>query len=333
VSPTARILAGDIGGTKTVLSLYEGSPRDLRQVREETYPSQQYDSLDEILEVFLKEEGGPPPRALCLGVAGAVIEGKSDVTNLPWRLDETALKDATGVSRVKLLNDLESAAYGMLHSRGDDLSVLNRGAEPARKGNRAVIAAGTGLGEAILYWDGAEHRVMASEGGHSDFAPRTDEEIELLKYLRQQYGGHVSYERVLSGPGFFNIYCFLRDAGYAPEPDSMKERIESGDDPSAVVTEAGLEDRDPLSVRTLELFATLYGAEAGNLALKCLAVGGVYVGGGIAPKILPTLKAGPFMKGFTDKGRFSDLVASMPVSVALNPRVPLLGAAYYALRL
>ena len=332
MNETARILAGDIGGTKTVLSLYDGPEADLHQVREETFPSQERDSLDEILLEFLKKETGTGPRAICLGVAGAVIDGKSNITNLPWELDEKAMARVTGVSRVKLLNDLEAAACGMLHLEGNELSVLNPGAEPARQGNIAVIAAGTGLGEAILYWDGEQHLVMASEGGHADFAPRTDEEIELLKYLRKKHGGHVSYERVLSGPGFFNIYSFLRDTGHAPEPDTMKEKLGSGD-PSAVVTKAGLEDKDPLSVRTLEIFASIYGAEAANLALKCLAVGGVYLGGGIAPKILPTLKAGHFMEGFTDKGRFSDLVEGMPVSVALNPRTPLLGAAHYALHL
>jgi glucokinase len=333
VNPKATILAGDIGGTKTVLSLYEKSPEGVHQVREEIFSSREHDSLDEILDAFLKEGGSPLPRALCLGVAGAVIEGRSKITNLPWELDESALKHSTGVPRVKLLNDLEATAYGMLTLEEDDLFVLNKGAEPARKGNRAVIAAGTGLGEAILYWDGDQHRVMATEGGHAYFAPRTDEEIELLQYLRKKYGGHVSYERVLSGSGFFNIYSFLRDTSYAPEPAGMKERIESADDPSVVVTQAGLEQKDPLSVRTLELFASIYGAEAGNLALRCLAVGGVYVGGGIAPKILPALKEGHFMNGYTEKGRFSDLVRGIPVSVGLNLRAPLLGAAYYALRL
>ena len=332
MNETVRILAGDIGGTKTVLSLYERAEAGLRQVREETFPSQEHDSLEEILEAFLKDERGFLPRAACLGVAGAVIEGKSNVTNLPWQLDERVLERATGVSHVKLLNDLEASAHGMLHLKDDELSVLNRGAEPARNGNIAVIAAGTGLGEAILFWDGEQHQAIASEGGHADFAPRTDEEIELLKYLRKKYAGHVSYERVLSGPGFFNIYSFLRDTGYAPEPDWLTVRLKT-DDPSVAVTKAGLEDQEPLSVRTLELFASLYGAEAANLALKCLAVGGVYISGGIAPKILPTLKAGHFMKGFTDKGRFSGLVESMPVSVALNPRTPLLGAAHHALRL
>ena len=203
--------------------------------------------------------------------------------------------------RIKLLNDLEAAAHGMFHLKEDELSVLSRGAEPPRNGNIAVIAAGTGLGEAILYWDGEQHQVIASEGGHADFAPRTDEEIGLLKYLRKKYGGHISYERVLSGPGFFDIYCFLRDTGFSAEPDWLGARLKSGD-PSEVVTKAGLEEGEPLSIRSLAMFASLYGAEAGNLALKCLAVGGVYVGGGIAPKILPVLKEGTLHGGFYKQG-------------------------------
>ena len=326
------ILAGDIGGTKTVLSLFEASGDELRQIRETVFSSKDYDSLDEILKSFLKKVGSPPLRSACLGVAGAVVDGKSKITNLPWRLDEKGIAEVIDVPRTKLLNDLEAAAYGMLHLEKDELSELNRGAEPARQGNIAVIAAGTGLGEAMVLWDGERHQVVASEGGHADFAPRSDEEVELLKYLRQEYRGHVSYERVLSGPGIFNIYCFLRDAGYAPESDGVKEKLES-EDPGAVVSEAGLEGEDALSVRTLELFSSIYGAEAGNLALKCLAVGGVFVVGGIAPKVLKALKAGHFMKGFTDKGRFSDLVRSMRVSVVLNLRTPILGAAHYALRL
>jgi glucokinase len=219
----------------------------------------------------------------------------------------------------------------MLHLRPDELSLLSAGAKPKRKGNVAVIAAGTGLGEAMLFWDGSQYCPVASEGGHADFAPRTDQEIELLRYLRTQYGGHVSYERVLSGPGFFNLYAFLRDSGYAPEPDWLKERLRSGD-PSATITQVGLAGDDPLCSATLDLFAAIYGAEAGNLALKCLAVGGVYVGGGIAPKILDKLKDGAFFRAFTDKGRFSSLMKSIEVSVALNPRAPLIGAAHFARR-
>ena len=326
------ILAGDIGGTKTVMTLFEGSEDGLREVRETVFASRDHGSFQEIQEKFVQEVGKASFRAACFGVAGAVIDGKSNLTNLSWRIDEKDLAKAIGIPRTKLINDLEAAAYGMLHLQPDELCELNRGAEPRRQGNVAVIAAGTGLGEAMLVWDGERHHGVASEGGHADFAPRNDEEIELLKYLRDKCGGHVSYERVLSGPGFFNVYSFLRDTGYAPEPDWMKEKLRTGD-PSAVVSAAGLEGKDPLSVRTLELFSSIYGAEASNLALKCLAVGGVFVGGGIAPKILPVLEAGHFMNGFRDKGRFSELVESMRVCVALNPRTPLLGAAYYALRL
>jgi len=202
----------------------------------------------------------------------------------------------------------------------------------SRKGNIAVIAAGTGLGEAMLYWDQAQYHPAASEGGHADFAPRTDQEMELLRYLRTKFHGHVSYERVLSGPGFYNLYGFLRDTQGTPEPSWLTEELKSGD-PSAVISTAGLQGRDRTCVQTLELFAEIYGAEAGNLALKCLAVGGVFVTGGIGPKILRVLQNGSFLRAFTDKGRFTDLMRSLRVSVVLNPRTPLLGAAHYALRL
>ena len=327
-----HILAGDIGGTKTVVTLLENTGDGLKEIRESIFPSQEHRALGEILEKFLREAKTPPIEAACFGIAGAVIDGKSNPTNLPWRLDEKDIAKTLGVPRTRLINDLEAAAYGMLHLKDDELCELNRGPDPGRKGNVAVLAAGTGLGEAMIFWDGKRHHVIASEGGHADFAPRTDEEIELLKYLREKYDGHVSYERVLSGSGFFNVYCFLRDSGFAPEPDWMTEKLEAGD-PSAVVTKAGLEDEDPLSVRTLELFSNIYGAEASNLALKCIAMGGVFIGGGIAPKILPGMEAGHFMNGYRDKGRFTELVESMRVCVALNPRTPLIGAAYYALDL
>lgn len=233
---------------------------------------------------------------------------------------------------MKLLNDLEATAYGMLHLSSDELCVLNRGTRPGRRGHAAVIAAGTGLGEAMLYWDGHRHHPLASEGGHADFAPRTDQEIELLRYLRAKVGGHVSLERVLSGPGFYHVYCFLRDSGYAPEPPSLAEKLRVAD-PNPVITQIGLAGEDPLCVATLELFSTLYGAEAGNLALKCVATGGVFVGGGIAPKILPALQGGSFLRGFTYKGRFSEFMNSIEVSVALNPETPLIGAAHYGLQL
>jgi glucokinase len=327
------ILAGDIGGTKTVVALFEEAGNELKQVRDATYPSKEHQSLEQILAKFLQDQPARPKlRAGCFGVAGAVIDGKCRTTNLPWQLDERDLARAIGAPRVKLLNDLEAAAYGMLYLRPDELSVLNPGLQPKRKGNIAVIAAGTGLGEAMLYWDGQHHHPLASEGGHADFAPQTDQEIELLRYLRAKFNGHVSFERVLSGPGFLNIYEFLRDKGYHSEPAWLTEKLKTGN-PSVTVTQVGLAGEDPLCVATLDLFTFLYGAEAGNLALKCVAVGGVFVGGGIAPKMLPALQKGGFVRGFTSKGRFSDMMKSIEVSVALNPRAPLIGAAHFALRL
>jgi len=326
------ILAGDIGGTKTILALFEESDGALTLVRDRTFSSRDYGSLEEIVSQFLKDERGLVLRAGCFGVAGAVIDERSRTTNLPWELDEEKLADAILAPRVKLLNDLEATAYGVLHLKGDQLGLVNAGAKPKRKGNVAVIAAGTGLGEAMLYWDGSRYHPIASEGGHADFAPRTDQEIDLLRYLRARFGGHVSYERVLSGPGVYTIYSFLRDSGYAPEPDWLKERLTRGD-PSATISQLGLAGENALCSATLDLFAAVYGAEAGNLALKCLAVGGVYVGGGIAPKILDKLKDGTFVRGFTDKGRFSGLMESMEIRVVLNPRTALIGAAHFALHL
>jgi len=256
-----------------------------------------------------------------------VIEGNSKATNLPWELDERRLAEALRVSRVKLLNDLEAAAYGMLQLEPPDLCVMQPGSP--HKGNIAVIAAGTGLGEAILYWDGARYHPMATEGGHADFAPRNDLEIGLLRYLQKEFD-HVSYERVLSGPGLFNIYRFLRDSEIAPEPEWLRTRIAT-DDPSAVISEIGLAGNDPLCTKALDLFCSAYGAEAGNLALKAFAIGGVYIGGGIAPKLLSRLKESTFLHAFSDKGRFSELLRSIEVKVALNLRTPLIGAAHYGL--
>jgi glucokinase len=318
------ILAGDIGGTKTVIGLFEEAGDGLRSVREETYPSRGFSSLEQIVHRFLAGGGAAPAlRAACFGVAGAVVEGRSQATNLPWELDEGRLAEALRVPQVRLLNDLEATAVGMLQLGPSDRCVLQAGVP--RKGNIAVIAAGTGLGEAMLYWDGERHHPMASEGGHADFAPRNDLEGGLLAFLRKEFG-HVSYERVLSGPGLFNLYRFLRDTGEAKEPRWLGERLEK-EDPGAVVSEVGLAGADPLCAKALDLFVSIYGAEAGNLALKSLAVGGVFVGGGIAPKILQRLASGGFISAFCGKGRFASLMATIPVHLSLNPRVPLMGAA------
>jgi glucokinase len=325
-------LAADIGGTKTEVALFERSGDGLRLVHENRFPSKGYPTFEQILTTFLQEVPGTTLEAACFGVAGTVIAGRVHTTNLAWVLEESALASTLGVPRVKLLNDLEAAAYGMLHLGQDEIVVLQAGKPANRTGNIAVIAAGTGLGEALLYWDGTHFHPIASEGGHADFGPNTPLEDELLQYLRVKFQGHVSWERVLSGPGFRNLYEFLRDRGHAPEAPEVAARMREGD-PNAVISELGLAGTDPLSTRTVELFCSLYGSEAGNMALRCLAYGGVLVGGGIAPKMLPALTKGAFASAFAAKGRFGPLLHTIEVRVALNPRAPLLGAAYYALRI
>lgn len=322
------ILAGDVGGTKAVLALFEEAAGALRLVRDMTLPSREFPGLEPIIQHFL--DAGPRPRidAACFGVAGAVINGRCTATNLPWALDEKRLLDTIPTPRATLLNDLEAAAWGVLELPPENLLTLQAGAP--RAGNMALIAAGTGLGEALIVWDGLRRIVVASEGGHADFAPRTDLESELLAFLRGEFG-HVSYERVLSGPGLFNIYRFLRDRSGAAEPGWLSERRDRQGS-SAAISEAALAGEDPVCVAALDLFASIYGAEAGNLALKALAVGGVYVGGGIAPKIRAKLADGSFTLAFRDKGRFAGLMESMPVHLALDPRAPLLGAARVAAR-
>lgn len=328
------ILAGDIGGTKTVVALFDNSSSELKVVRDAVFPSKDHSSLEDILGAFLQNQGPVDLQAGCFGVAGAVIEGKCKTTNLPWHLDEIELARAIKAPRVKLLNDLEAAAFGMLYLRPDELAPLNPNAQPRKVGNVAVIAAGTGLGEAMLYWDGKHHQPLASEGGHCEFAPQSDEEIDLLRYLRARCNGHVSYERILSGPGFHNLFSFLRETGRYPESDLLKQQLAAGGDPNVIVTQLALAGQDVLCLHTFDLFCQIYGAEAGNLALKCVAVGGVFVGGGIAPKLGRALvERGYFLKGFADKGRFSNLMQSLDVSVALNPRAPLIGAAHYAARI
>jgi glucokinase len=325
------ILAGDVGGTHTTLALFDEGSGNLRPAREATYPSREHGSLEEILAKFLAGDPRPAVRAACFGVAGPIVEGRTRLTNLPWQLEEASLARAIGAPHVKLLNDLQAAALGMLHLRPEELVDLNPEARE-QEGNAAVIAAGTGLGEAILYWDGTRHHPVACEGGHVEFAPRTEREIELLRYLHRKLGGRVSYERVISGPGIHNIYQFLRDTRYAPEDPGTAGKI-AGGDPSAAISEAALSGEDPLSVAAMDLFVSAYGAEAGNIALKCVALGGVFVGGGIAPKILPALRTGAFLRSFVDKGRYREFMRAIPVRVALDPRAPLLGAAHHALGL
>lgn len=323
------ILAGDIGGTKTLLALFRHGANGLETVREQSYASTSHAQFDSLMHAFV---GTDTVTAACFGVAGPVRDGVCRATNLPWVLEETTLSGGLGGAPVRLLNDLQAAALGMLRLPAGQYVELNPLASTqARSGTTAVIAAGTGLGEAILYWDGQRYHALPTEGGHCDFAPNTPLEDALLVWLRSQLGGHVSYERILSGSGFSLLYRFLRDSSHAAESAGTAARMAAAPDANAVVTELGLAGEDALCVEALRLFARIYGAEAGNLALKCLAGGGVWVGGGIAPKILPALREGAFLEGFLDKGRFRALLESLPVRVALEPRAPLIGAAWQAL--
>ncbi len=339
------ILAGDIGGTKTNLALYEWVDRRVEPVRLESFPSADFSSLEQILDEFLtppkgsradetggreKEQGPSSPltvSAACFGVAGPVIDNRSRTTNLPWVVDGVTIAERLHIPRVRLVNDLEATGYGLLLLRPDETEVLNPGAPPKKKQALALIAAGTGLGEAILFWNGASYQPMPSEGGHADFAPNNDGEIELLRYLRGHYL-HVSYERVLSGPGLQAIYEFLRDTK-KNEPTWLAEKIKAGV-PAAEIAGAGLKGQAEIAKQTLDFFASIYGAEAGNLALKALALDGVYIGGGIAPKLITKLKDGTFMQAFANKGRYKRLMGTIPVKVIMNQRTALLGAASIA---
>ncbi|HEX7599042.1 MAG TPA: glucokinase [Polyangia bacterium] len=321
------IIAGDIGGTKTVLALFEQNGEDLRLVREDTFLSHEYHSFEAVIEEFLGRGPRPTLAGGCFGVAGPVAEGKARLTNLPWILDEEKLAQALPAPRVRLLNDLEAAAFGMLFLAPEEFEVLQAGKSDA-KGDIAVIAPGTGLGEALLHFDGQKFHAIPSEGGHTDFAPRTDDEIVLLRHLRTALAGHISYERILSGAGIGNLYRCLRTEATTREPDWLVEDLQRGD-PNAAISAAALAKRDPVCVQALKMFCAVLGAEAGNLALKGLTTGGVIIGGGIAPKILPALKEGAFLAALADKGRFSGWAKTLPVRVALNPRAPLIGASRF----
>jgi len=320
------ILAGDIGGTNTRLALVQATDDGLRITAEKTFPSRERVSLEAALAEFLGIH--PCELTSCtIGIAGPVRNGRCEATNLPWVVDSRSVARRLGMKRVGLINDLEANAYGIAALGKKDFVVLNRGAPKAR-GNIAIISAGTGLGEAGMFWDGSIHRPFATEGGHTDFAPRNHLEMELLQYCMKHFR-RVSYERLVSGPGLVNIYRFLRDTGKAEEPSWLAEEMRHGD-PAPVISGCALEGKSPICVQALEIFVSLYGAEAGNLALKVLAMGGVVLGGGIAPKIISKLKEPEFLNAFTAKGRMRPLLQDIPVRVIMNPKTALLGAARHA---
>jgi glucokinase len=322
------ILSGDIGGTKTALGLFNASAGPRKPLIEATFPSASYKSLEEIVKAFLTQLGaGSNVPVACFGVAGPVQGDKAKITNLPWAVDAKVFCRELGFSSVRLMNDLEAVANAVPILEPTDLYNLND-RQASAGGTIGVLAPGTGLGEAFLAWDGETYRAYPSEGGHCSFAPRNSQEVELLRFLLERYE-HVSYERVCSGRGMPNLYAFFREKEGMTEQSHVVEQLAKAGDPTPVIVRAAMdtENPSPLCVRVLETFASILGAEAGNLALKVMATGGIYLGGGILPRILPVLQTGNFMQTFQHKGRFGAMVGQIPVYVILNAKAALLGAA------
>jgi glucokinase len=326
---TTWVLAGDVGGTKTDLAIYRfEKPRKASLAREETFPSREYPGLEEIVHEFLGRQR-EPLAAAAFGIAGPVFDGRVNVTNLPWQVETGSLAREIGCNDVRLMNDLETTAYGALFLDASELHVLNEGVP--RKTHRVVVAAGTGLGQAILFWDGERFRPSATEGGHASFAPRNEREMALLRFLLRRFD-RVSWERVVSGPGLFHIFEYLDQEEGLPVSPEVRERMEI-EDPSAVIGEAAVAESCVCCAAAVDLFVSLYGAQAANLVLSVMALGSVYVGGGIVTKLLPKVASGLFMEAFRAVGRFGPLVAETPVQIILNPKTSLLGAAEAALDL
>ena len=326
------ILAGDVGGTKVHLALYSFEGGLLKPVRDEKFPAGNYACLDDVVKEFLSGASGEKEQivASCFGCPGPVRDGRLKLTNLPWTLDARDLQRSLGIEHIFLINDLEANGYGIPELSADKVCTLHAG-DASSVGHRGLVAAGTGLGECLLIWDGAKrrHLPIPSEGGHVDWAPRNDREIALLNYLRRTLNGRVSSERVISGIGIKNVYTFLRDDQKMEEPQWLRERMEK-EDPNAVIGTCAEEGSIEICAETMNIFAAAYGAEAGNVALKVLASGGIYLGGGIAPKALKVLGRGGFTEAFLDKGRMSPLLQTIPVRVILDDTCALLGAAAYA---
>jgi glucokinase len=325
---TRHVLAGDIGGTKTALAIVSAESGPRRPIHKATFPSASYGSLDAIVREFLAGKDIAIARA-SIGVSGPVVDGRCRVTNLPWLVDARLLSAPLGGAPVTLLNDLESIAHAVPYLQPSDIETLNAG-RPARHGALGVVAPGTGLGEAFLVWDGKRYTPCPSEGGHTDFAPVTPLEMELLAYLMPRLG-HVSYERVIAGIGIPNIYQFLRDTGRAAEPEWLRRKIAALADPTPAIVEAARDGKTPLCTQAMEMWVSILGSECGNLALKVMATGGVYIGGGIPPRVLPLLRGPALLKAFTSKGRLGRVLVNTPVHVILAPDVAMFGAAQHAL--
>lgn len=327
------LLAGDIGGTKTHLAIFSAEIGPHDAVVDRVYPSGQYPNLETIVQAFMAEVNLPIERAV-FGVAGPVSSGQATITNLPWIIRTSRLQEVLQIAAVTLLNDLQAIAYAVPFLKPADLHTLNDG-DPEPHGPIAVIAPGTGLGEAYLTWDGSHYVAHPSEGGHADFAPTDELEMSLLRYMLRLYD-HVSYEKVCSGLGIRNLYYFLKNTGYAPEPPWLSKQLVEGKDPTPPIVSAALNhEQQPceLAVAALRLFVSILGAEAGNLALKLMATSGVYLGGGIPRRILPWLEHKYFMQSFLHKGRFSTVLIRLPVHVILSHNAALLGVACLGLDL
>jgi glucokinase len=324
------ILAGDVGGTKTILALFGTAGDGFQALKKQQYASADYATFTQLLKEFISDTGCTHLKSACIGVAGPIIDGHCETTNLPWTLNKETIANQLGTQQAWLLNDLEAAACGLLALPGHYFVELNPSAGQ-QQGNKAVLAAGTGLGEAIMAWDGKNYHVIATEGGHADFAPTNKQEMALLDFLLEKYPGHVSYERLVSGEGLTNIYQFLKTIEFAPVNSQTEQQMRERD-PAAVISEAGIMGNDPLCLEALTIFCRIYGAESGNLALKSLPYGGIYLAGGIAPKILPFLKKGDYLGGFLAKGRYRDMLQKISVKVCTNPEVALLGALDFAVK-
>jgi glucokinase len=320
------ILAGDVGGTKVNLAFFETGVDRVTLVKTATYHSGQYPSVIKIIQQFLQENPGFEPDGIALGVAGPVFAGHAEITNLPWVIDKKEIATATGVRQVGLINDLEATAYGLAGMEEKDFLVLHPG-EPAIQGNMAVLAPGTGLGEAGLYWDGQAHHPFATEGGHADFSCRNADDMELHNFLLSKYEV-VSWESVIAGPAVHDIYNFLTRVKNRPANKAVTGAFRN-EDPSAVISEAAVAKSDPVCVETMQYFVRYLGRESCNLILKMKATGGLFLAGGIPPKIIPLLKERDFYENLTDCDRMQDLVKKVPVKVLLNDKAPMIGAGWY----